>query len=58
MKKKFIINNMENKKVRQYRSNQGRSPRKENETMLLLFLVGKILLLIAIGGLLLEMFIW
>jgi hypothetical protein len=32
-RKKFIINNMENKKIRQYRSNQGRSPQRESESM-------------------------
>jgi hypothetical protein len=32
-RKKFIINNMKNKKIRQYRSNQGRSPQRESESM-------------------------
>ena len=32
-RKKFITNNMENKKIRQYRSNQGRSPQRESESM-------------------------
>ena len=32
-KKKFIIINMKNKKTRQYRSNQGRSPQRETDSM-------------------------
>jgi len=35
-RKKFIINNMKNKKIRQYRSNQGRSPQRESESMKLI----------------------
>lgn len=57
-RKKFIINNMKNKKIRQYRSNQGRSPSKEKEIMFTLLLAGKLLLITAITGLLINMFIW
>lgn len=49
---------MKNKKIRQYRSNQGRSPSKEKEIMFTLLLAGKLLLITAITGLLINMFIW
>ena len=57
-RKKFIINNMKNKKIRQYSYNQGRYPSKEKEIMFTLLLAGKLLLITAIAGLLINMFIW
>jgi len=57
MKEKFIINNMEDKKIRQYRSNQGRSPKRETESMKVIICASVILAILSVIALIVEL-VW
>tara|TARA_R110001592_G_scaffold34653_2_gene118906 strand:- start:3126 stop:3272 length:147 start_codon:yes stop_codon:yes gene_type:complete len=48
---------MKNKKIRQYRSNQGRSPKRETESMKVIIYASAILVVLSVIALIVEL-VW